>query len=104
MSMKNKCNLDLSRLVDKYPTLNPRKDRGVVIQGLGTDFTKIIESGDIPTGQSPVTYNELPISEVSGRVVDKFDFLGSEIRATGIAISANSGSVGSAGRAVVSSE
>lgn len=95
--------LDWDVVVKNHPTINPKKDRGPVIQGLGVDINSCIEQNQLPTGDVPVIYNELQISEVSGRVNCVFDALDAEIRASGISASAQGGSVGASGRAAVDS-
>lgn len=106
--MGNRIKLDKDALASKYPTFNAKRDRGVVIHGLAVNLTKVIERNELPVDVGKVTYNELPLSEVSGRVNDKFDFLGKEIRAKGIAAAASassgSGSVGASGRPIESVE
>lgn len=96
-------NLDWDVIEKNFPTINRKKDRGPCIQGLGVDLTAAIEQNTLPTGEYPVVYNELQISEVSGRVNCLFDALDNEIRASGFAASAQGGSVGASGRASVQS-
>ena len=91
--------LDWDVIEKNFPTINRKKDRGPCIQGLGVDLNAAIEQNTLPTGDIPVVYNELQISEVSGRVNCLFDALDKEIRASGFAASAQGGSVGASGRA-----
>lgn len=98
-----KIKLDWDVIEKNYPTINRKKDRGPVIQGLGVDLNAAIEQNLLPTGDVPLIYNELQISEVSGRVNCIFDALDAEIRAAGISASAQGGSVGASGRASVDS-
>lgn len=98
-----KIRIDWDVIEKKFPTINRKKDRGPVIQGLGVDLNACIEHNQLPTGDVPLYYNELQISEVSGRINCVFDALDAEIRASGISASAQGGSVGASGRASVQS-
>lgn len=98
-----KIRIDWDVVEKNFPTLNRKKDRGPVIQGLGVDLNACIEHNQLPTGDVPLVYNELQISEVSGRINCVFDALDAEIRASGISASAQGGSVGASGRASVQS-
>lgn len=98
-----KVKLDWDALEKRYPHLNRKKDKGPVIQGLGVDINACLEMDQMPTGDAPVIYNSLQISEVSGRVNCVFDALNSEIKAAGFAASASASgaAVGASGRASV---
>lgn len=98
-----KIRIDWDVVEKNFPTINRKKDRGPVIQGLGVDLNACIEHNQLPTGDVPLVYNELQISEVSGRINCVFDALDAEIRASGISASAQGGSVGASGRASVQS-
>lgn len=102
--MAQKIKLDWDAIAKKYPTLDRNRDKGPVIQGLAVDITAAMLKNELPTGEIPVTFNELQISEVSGRVNDKFDALDQEIRMAGFAASAQGGTTGSQGVTPVASE
>lgn len=99
---KNYIKLDWDALKKKYPTLQPKKDRGICIQGLGVNITQCILGNQLPSGQNPPIYNSLSIEEVSGRINDKFDMLGKEIRVAGLAINTTGGHVGASGAPITS--
>ena len=102
--MANRIKLDWDAISKRYPTLDRNRDRGPVIQGLAVDITAAMLKNELPTGEIPVTFNELQISEISGRINDKFDALDQEIRLAGFAASAQGGATGSQGVSPVSSE
>ncbi len=102
--MAQKIKIDWDAVNKKYPTLDRNRDRGPVIQGLAVDITAAMLKNELPTGEIPVTYNELQMSEVSGRINDKFDALDNEIRMAGFAASAQGGTTGSQGVSQISSE
>lgn len=96
--------IDWDAVIKKHPTLDRYRDRGPVIQGLAVDITAAMLKNELPTGEIPVIYNELQLSEISGRVNDKFDALDAEIRMAGFAASAQGGTTGSQGVSQVASE
>lgn len=102
--MSQKIKIDWDAVIKKYPTLDRNRDRGPVIQGLAVDITAAMLKNELPTGEIPVTYNELQLSEISGRVNDKFDALDMEIRMAGFAASAQGGTTGSQGVSQIASE
>lgn len=63
---------------DKQPNgFNPKRDFGVVLEGLAPDIGSIIDSGVIPAGSTVETFaNQLDsVEKIGCRVNDKFDML-----------------------------
>ena len=63
---------------EKQPNgFDPKRDYGVVLQGLAPDIGSIIETGVIPAGSTIETFsNQLDsVEKIGCRVNDKFDML-----------------------------
>lgn len=64
-------------LLKQHPTFDPKRDRGLVFEGLAPDIQAILDNDSIPAGSCVETFaNQLDTMEKIGcRVNDKFDML-----------------------------